>query len=216
MQEDPPQATEEAVPEKTSLARPRQRARTRARIVRAAHREFLERSYFDTRVSDIARRAGVSRAVAYLHFRDKQDLLEAAIQYEIGISQRLMTRADLPAKPSDADLTRWVWRYVRSTSGAVAGVRLMNLGAYIKADIAAVSYRSLDTGLLTLAQKSRAFRIVDDEGVIDTVRMVALNLIIWEAGQLALAVGYGAYTDEHATIGVDIIVRRLRTFLDSP
>jgi AcrR family transcriptional regulator len=216
MDDDPSAGSGKPPRPHTRFARPRQRARTQTRIVRAAHREFLERSYFDSRVDDVVKRANVSRAVAYLHFRDKQDLLEAAIRYEIGISQRLMTRANLPEQPSDADLERWVWRYVRSTTSAIGGVRLMNLGAYIKAEIGAIAYQSLEKGLLTLAQKTRAFRIVDEAGTVDEVRLVELNLILWEAGQLALAVGYGTYSEQRAQIAVNSIVRRLRAFLNSP
>jgi AcrR family transcriptional regulator len=51
--------------------------RTHRRILDAAGRCFAELGYAKTTVEEIARAAGVSKALVYLHFRGKEELLEA-------------------------------------------------------------------------------------------------------------------------------------------
>jgi TetR/AcrR family transcriptional regulator, fatty acid metabolism regulator protein len=47
----------------------------RARILQAAVKVFARRGYFASRVSDVARRAGVADGTIYLYFRNKEDIL---------------------------------------------------------------------------------------------------------------------------------------------
>ena len=52
------------------------RDRTRGAILEAALRLFAERGYIGTRVEDIAKEAGVSRATFYKHFAERDQILE--------------------------------------------------------------------------------------------------------------------------------------------
>lgn len=52
---------------------------TRARLLDAAARVFLESGYDGARVVEIAREAGVTTGAIYAHFRDKTDLLIKAL-----------------------------------------------------------------------------------------------------------------------------------------
>lgn len=45
------------------------------RIISAAIDEFSEKGYYGARVSTIAERAGVSKALLYYHFKNKQDIM---------------------------------------------------------------------------------------------------------------------------------------------
>jgi TetR/AcrR family fatty acid metabolism transcriptional regulator len=47
----------------------------REKILEAAVRVFARKGYFNARVADIARRAGVADGTIYLYFRNKEDLL---------------------------------------------------------------------------------------------------------------------------------------------
>lgn len=58
---------------------PRGKAATRQRIVRAAARLFRERGYRETSVDQLMAEAGLTRGGFYAHFRDKAELLRAAI-----------------------------------------------------------------------------------------------------------------------------------------
>jgi AcrR family transcriptional regulator len=54
--------------------------RTRRRILEAAGRCFADLGFAKTTVEEIARAAGVSKALVYLHFHGKEELLEAVFQ----------------------------------------------------------------------------------------------------------------------------------------
>lgn len=65
------------------MTRPRFRRRKEDRpeeITRAALAAFAEKGYAATRVTDVARRAGVSKGLLYLYFRTKEELFKAVIK----------------------------------------------------------------------------------------------------------------------------------------
>jgi AcrR family transcriptional regulator len=55
------------------------RAASRAQILDAAGRVFAARGYFDAKVADIAREAGMSQGSVYWYFASKQDVLKAVL-----------------------------------------------------------------------------------------------------------------------------------------
>lgn len=57
-----------------SLARTRQDGK-REKILEAAVRVFARKGYFNARVADVAKKAGVADGTIYLYFRNKEDLL---------------------------------------------------------------------------------------------------------------------------------------------
>jgi AcrR family transcriptional regulator len=59
--------------------REQQRAYTRRRLMEAGQQVFAAKGYPDTRVDDIARQAGASRATFYLHFKSKCELMTALV-----------------------------------------------------------------------------------------------------------------------------------------
>ncbi|MGY2048247.1 TetR/AcrR family transcriptional regulator [Methylobacterium sp. JK268] len=59
---------------------PDKTARTRAAIVAAALDVVLERGFSETRMIDVAERAGVAKGTLYLYFRDKEALFEGVLR----------------------------------------------------------------------------------------------------------------------------------------
>jgi AcrR family transcriptional regulator len=55
------------------------RAASRARILGAARELFAQRGYFKCRVSDIARKAGMSQGNVYWYFSSKEDILKTIL-----------------------------------------------------------------------------------------------------------------------------------------
>lgn len=65
------------------MAKPRFRRRKEDRpqeITAAALEAFSEKGYAATRVTDVARKAGVSKGLLYLYFKTKEDLFKAVIR----------------------------------------------------------------------------------------------------------------------------------------
>ena len=52
----------------------------REAILAAALEEFAARGFADTRLDDVAKRAGVAKGTIYLYFRDKQDLFQELVR----------------------------------------------------------------------------------------------------------------------------------------
>jgi TetR/AcrR family transcriptional regulator len=71
----------------TTKVRPRNAAVTRARILEAAKHEFAARGLKDTRIEDVAKRAGANRRMIYYYFGSKDALYLAALE---GVYAQLM------------------------------------------------------------------------------------------------------------------------------
>src|SRR5438270_4620285 len=76
--------------------------KTRAAILNAALEEFAHEGVTGARTDEIARRAGVNKALLYYYFKDKEGLYAAALdQVFSGLHERVATvleRADLPPR----------------------------------------------------------------------------------------------------------------------
>jgi TetR/AcrR family transcriptional regulator len=76
--------------------------KTRAAILNAALEEFAHEGVTGARTDEIARRAGVNKALLYYYFKDKEGLYAAALdQVFSGLHERVasvLERADLPPR----------------------------------------------------------------------------------------------------------------------
>ena len=69
-------------PERPASARPPRRRRKAARpgeIVAAGLEHFAEHGYANTRLEDVARRAGIAKSTVYLYFENKEALFRATV-----------------------------------------------------------------------------------------------------------------------------------------
>src|SRR5258708_23199462 len=76
--------------------------KTRAAILKAALEEFAHEGVTGARTDEIARRAGVNKALLYYYFKDKEGLYAAALdQVFSGLHERVasvLERPDLPPR----------------------------------------------------------------------------------------------------------------------
>ena len=90
--------------EKPHGPRPPKRARTRVRLLKAAKEIFEEKGFLETRISDIAERAGVSHGLLYHYFESKQEIfreLAAAVDEELIQPMNLIVDRSSGATPSE-------------------------------------------------------------------------------------------------------------------
>lgn len=76
--------------------------RIRQQIVEAANTLFYRRGYNQTSFSDIARAAGIPRGNFYYHFRSKDDILDAVIEFRLQSIRHMLAEWDETiARPVD-------------------------------------------------------------------------------------------------------------------
>jgi TetR/AcrR family transcriptional regulator len=96
----------------TKAGRPGSRGepeKTRAAILKAALAEFSEGGVAGARTDEIARRAGVNKALLYYYFKDKEDLYAAALEQVFsGLFEKVMTVLNNGSFPPRERLLRYV------------------------------------------------------------------------------------------------------------
>jgi TetR/AcrR family fatty acid metabolism transcriptional regulator len=111
------------------------------RILQAAVKVIAEKGYFQARVADIAARAGVAEGTIYLYFRNKEEILMAAIDSAFrGFLERARTELEHVREP-------------RARLRRLGELHLETLGA--NRDLAAVFQTELRQSAKFLAQFSR-------------------------------------------------------------
>src|SRR3979490_1536992 len=110
-----------------ATAKPRWRRRKDARpeeIISAALEVFADRGFAATKLTDVARRAGVTKGTVYLYFESKEALFKAVVRETIvpGIAHGEALARSFTGSARDllGQLVREYWRLVGET--AVAGV----------------------------------------------------------------------------------------------
>ncbi|HXI85813.1 MAG TPA: TetR/AcrR family transcriptional regulator [Parvularculaceae bacterium] len=131
------------------MRKPRWRRRAEARpdeILAAALAEFTESGFEATRVEDVARRAGLSKAGVYLYFDSKDALLRALIEHEVEpVAERVAALAEAGKNEPLEALRTIVGAFVALTADpalfavpriilSVAG-RFPEIGAFYRAHV---------------------------------------------------------------------------------
>ena len=75
---------------------------TRAKLIEAARRLFVEKSYAETSTPEIVEAAGVTRGALYHHFTDKQALFRAVVEREAQHVAEEIERKAVSASPVKA------------------------------------------------------------------------------------------------------------------
>jgi AcrR family transcriptional regulator len=158
-----------------SVAEPlTQKARaTRAALVRSAYALFIEQGYGAVSVRDLARRTQVTSGAIYGHFRNKADVLVAAIADHID--------RDLYLEPDGRSGLRWYmqrqWRAYRSR----AGLRALLVEAAAAARVDAEVERQMHAlQVAKLAEWRAIYRELQErEGLDPAVDMDAVLVMLW-------------------------------------
>jgi AcrR family transcriptional regulator len=87
-------------------------ARTRAAILEASKKLFLERGYAGTRINNITDACGISRAGFYTYFKDKREIFSTLGEETYREVLAVVEAWDQVPRPcTHADVAAWVWKY---------------------------------------------------------------------------------------------------------
>lgn len=100
-------------------SKPRRPEARPAEILAAALDLFAEKGFSATRMEDVARRAGISKAGVYLYFKDKMSLLQALVNEMAGanvsVARGIAEQHDGPVGPLLATILTFMARQLRDT-----------------------------------------------------------------------------------------------------
>lgn len=100
--------------------------KTRAAILKSALEEFAHEGIAGARTDEIARRAGVNKALLYYYFKDKDGLYAAALEQVFsGLYDRVAPVLDDPELPPKQKLLRYVAAHFDYIAGSPVYPRLV-------------------------------------------------------------------------------------------
>lgn len=100
---------------RTKIGRPRQQGETRdtAETLKKSLLDLLSRSgYRNVTIKDISRQAGVTTAMIYYHFRDKNELLRATIEYAVETALKRFHQVSESIDHPGAVIHEWLHMHV--------------------------------------------------------------------------------------------------------
>lgn len=170
---------------------------TRAALVAAARRLFVEKSYAETSTPEIVAAAGVTRGALYHHFADKQALLRAVVEAEsAAIAEEVEKAAPADLDPLDALKIGGV--AFLSAMGVPGRTRLLLLDGPAVLGHAAMDEIEARHGGRTLREGLSA---VMEAGAIRPLPIDALAAQLAAAfDRAALAIEAGASTQDHLEV----------------
>lgn len=94
---------------------PRDGAATRRKILDASYELFYQKGYYRVSVDDIAAAAGITKRTLYYHYKSKDQLLSAVLEFHEALAlerirkwgDRLWGSPQLAVEALFADLSRW-------------------------------------------------------------------------------------------------------------
>src|ERR1043166_7629612 len=101
--------------------------KTRAAILKAALEEFSHEGVAGARTDEIARRAGVNKALIYYYFKDKEGLYAAALEQVFsGLHQRIAAVLERTARPARERLVLYAQAFFNYMATAPVYPRLVH------------------------------------------------------------------------------------------
>ena len=175
-----------------STAKKKGSADKRDRILRAAIKVFAKNGFYATRVSEIAKAAGVADGTIYLYFKNKDDVLITI--FEDGIQQLLAILREVAAseQPFDQRITRIIELQLglledQRDLAEVITVNLRQSSSLLKqyATPLFMEYIDVIAGLIRDGQKEGAFRKDINSRVVARSLFGALDAILltWALGE---------------------------------
>ena len=184
----------------------------RAQILRAARSVFVEEGFRVARVSDVAKRAGLSKGAVYFYFPSKQELFLALVHEEHENTHSFIDAAEQDQRPAAVKLIDLGQRYLQYFAGLKTPPKFFLMmteqavrDETIREEVQAVHQRFLDAVTRIIAQgiAEGTFRPLDPS----VVAMMLKAMIDGLAGESAI--GVRPDPDALTRDGIDLLLRGL-------
>ncbi len=168
-------------------------AERRAQILRAARSVFIEEGFLVARVSDVAKRAGLSKGAVYFYFPSKKELFLALVHEEHENTHAFIDEAERDNRPAHIKLLDLGQRYMQYFAGLKTPPKFFLMmteqavrDETIREEVQAVHQRFLDavTGIIAQGVAEGTFRPLDPSIVAQMLKA----MIDGFAGESAIGV----------------------------
>ena len=182
----------------------------RAQILRAARSVFIEQGFLVARVSDVAKRAGLSKGAVYFYFPSKKELFLALVHEEHENTHAFIDQAERDDRPAVVKLLDLGQRYLQYFAGLKTPPKFFLMmteqavrDETIREEVHAVHQRFLDavTGIVAQGIAEGTFRPMDPSVVAQMLKAVIDGL----AGESAI--GLRPDPEGLTRDGIDLILR---------
>jgi AcrR family transcriptional regulator len=193
----------------TSTSAPHRGEATRALILKAAVEEFAAFGYRRSSVDSVSRRAGISRATLYLHWRSKEQLFRALVEHlhEQHLAEMEAVLANPPAGVEEgltAILRARFGRFVELTSTSPNAAELYDVHDRVCGDIARAASQRGE------ALVARFLRTAVRDGQVD---LSSSGLSVEQAATLLLTCAHAAKGDDPSAATAATYSHRLRQLM---
>lgn len=165
------------------------KARTRAKLLRAATRVFAKHGFNGATVEEIAQRAGFTRGAFYANFADKADALLTVLEDQRGNDMHEIAHlvSETPDEHKLAALQEWYVRLLGDQRLARATAELTAQPAHATAVQTRLARRQADARSV-IAEMLKAYRVAND---------LTLPLDDDQIASFILAIGDGIASQRH-------------------
>lgn len=179
---------------------------TRAALLAAARRLFVEKGYAETSTPEIVAAAGITRGALYHHYKDKRDLFRAVIAEEARqVAEAIEGRAPALLAPVEA-LIAGSAAYLDAMREP-GRTRLLLIEAPAVLGMAEIQALDEANAARTLREGLEAALAVSAEGT-DLSLAAMTELLSAAFDRAALAIDAGANADDYG-LAISVLIRRL-------
>ncbi|GFE80596.1 hypothetical protein GCM10011487_25960 [Steroidobacter agaridevorans] len=192
-----------------------QKAQTRRRILDAARAVFFREGYYGATVDQIVAEAGASRPTFYLHFRDKEVILNELMEHYVARALPYMERLPGPY-PSVEQLETWL----REVGGfleqeqAIASV-LTEVTAHRRANRPRYGFAAIAAWIAALARRAPAFAAAVRKTSPDVDARARAQLLVIEIAWVGETISMNKERD-FVDVAVKMVATSLHGFLTHP
>jgi AcrR family transcriptional regulator len=183
-----------------SSLRTAQKVLTRSRIRDAARALFYSSGYAATTVEQIAAASGASRATFYLHFKDKEEVLQDIVREYTPRALAVMRRLPGP-RPTLKQIRAWVGELSAMVAEERVSLTIFRQVGQVGSGPPPYVQNILTELVAALGERAPAFRIALDPGPLQLEARVHADLLINESALVCTIAarhggGYGAMAQD--------------------
>ncbi len=191
-----------------------QRQRSRAGLIAAGRRLAIDGGFAPASVDDLARQAGLSRAAFYLHFKNKEELLQAVLKEQMEVYAQDIRTVSPRKIATRAGILQWFNQIIANfeATGELIGLYWSSRSI---SEVSKEFHQWRCASIEILGHRLPGLRLFRADGAIDPVRHTDILLFVYQLEQLTYAIATGrSYMD--SKLALDRLSQQFLALLNTP